>query len=257
MGVPAGLSADDVTLHVTADPAGAGAGAARVAADVIRGAIASRGSARIVLAAAPSQQEMLAALVRDASIDWSRVHAFHMDEYVGLPQAHPQAFGQWLQERLAVAGLGSFTRLRPEADPVTEAVRYAALLAQGPIDLTCMGIGVNGHIAFNEPDVARFDDPAAVRVVELDPVSRQQQVDEGLFARLEDVPAQAVTLTVPTLLSANSIVVTVHGRHKAAALRLALTGPIGPACPASALRTHRSVTVHADAAAASGLDELT
>jgi glucosamine-6-phosphate deaminase len=255
--MPTGLSAGDVTLHVAEDPVRAGTAAARVAADIIRGAIDTHGSARIVLASAPSQQEMLEALVRDTSIDWSRVHAFHMDEYVGLPQSHPQAFGQWLHERLSVTGLGSFERMRPGADPAVEAARYATLLAQGRIDLTCMGIGVNGHIAFNEPDVARFDDPAAVRVVELDAVSRRQQVDEGLFARLEDVPTQAVTLTVPTLLGANSIVVTVHGRHKAAALKRALTGPIGPACPASALRTHRSVSVHVDAAAASGLDEPT
>jgi len=253
--LPAELNTvEGMPLHIAPDRQTTGASAAGSVARTIRAAIQARGEARIVLASAPSQEEMLANLVTDESVDWSRVHAFHMDEYVGLPYGHPRSFAQWLHDRLPRTALGSFHPLRPGADPAAEAHRYAALLADGPIDLTCLGIGVNGHIAFNEPGDTRFDDPVAVRVVALDEASRRQQVDEGLFDSVPEVPTHAVTLTVPALLRAGTIVVTVHGRHKAAAVATALTGPVDPACPASALRTHPAVVWHLDAAAASLLE---
>lgn len=255
MSAATGLDAvGDLTPRVAEDAAGAGDAAATAAAAAIRAAISARGEARVVFASAPSQEEMLAALVSDSSIDWSRVHALHMDEYVGLPDDHPQSFGNWLRVRLSAVELGSFERIRPGEHAAEEAARYAALVASGPIDLTCMGIGVNGHIAFNEPHTSWLDDPELVRVVVLDETSRRQQVDEGLFGTIDDVPTHAVSLTVPALLRSEEIVVTAHGRHKAAAVAAAFNGPVAPACPASALRTHRSVSVHVDKAAASQLD---
>ncbi|HEX6681945.1 MAG TPA: 6-phosphogluconolactonase, partial [Candidatus Limnocylindrales bacterium] len=163
-------------------------------------------------------------------------------------------FGEWLRVRLAAVPLGSFERLRPDAaDPAGEAKRYAELLARDPIDVALLGIGMNGHIAFNEPGDTSFDDPRRVRVVALEEMSREQQVHEGLFASVAEVPTHAVTLTVPALLQAGTLVVTVHGKHKAAAVADALLGPVDPSCPASALRTHAAVSIHLDLAAAEDL----
>jgi glucosamine-6-phosphate deaminase len=239
-------------IHVAADPVAAGAAAARVAAAALRTAIAEHGAARLLLASAPSQESMLAALVAADSVDWSRVHAFHMDEYVGLPVAHPLSFGQWLADRLATVPLGRFDRICPGADPAAEITRYAGLLPAGGFDLTCLGIGMNGHLAFNEPG-ARFDDPEPVRLVGLDQESRRQQGHEGLFDTLDDVPTHAVTLTVPAVLRARTVVATVLGSHKAEAVADAVEGPLDPACPGSALRTHPAVSMHLDPAAAAKL----
>ncbi|WP_166349608.1 6-phosphogluconolactonase [Phytoactinopolyspora limicola] len=246
-------SVEGVSLRIGQDATDTGQAAAYDASKAIRAAIDHRGNARVIFASAPSQESMLAALVADPDIDWSRVHAFHMDEYIGLSAADPRGFGQWIQTRLPAATLASLERIRPDAAGTAEARRYAALLQSGPIDLTCMGIGVNGHIAFNEPGDTRFDDPDHVRVITLDPVSRQQQVDDGLFERLDDVPTTAVTLTVPALLAASCVVVTVLGKAKAPAVATALTGPIDPACPASAIRTHTDATIHVDTQAAAEL----
>lgn len=240
-----------VELHVAADADQAGAAAARVAAEALRTAVGAHGSAQLLLASAPSQQAMLAALVADDSVDWSRVHAFHMDEYVGLPDAHPLGFGRWLQDRLSVP-LARFERLRPGDDPSAEIARYAALLPAAGFDLTCLGLGMNGHLAFNEPG-SRFDDPEPVRLVDLDQQSRRQQVHEGLFETLADVPTHAVTLTVPAVLHARVVVATVLGEHKADAVAAAVEGPLDPSCPGSALRTHPAVSMHLDPAAAAKL----
>ncbi|NDL59863.1 6-phosphogluconolactonase [Phytoactinopolyspora mesophila] len=244
---------EGVSLRIGDDAEDAGGAAAADATAVIREAIRTRGRARVVFASAPSQETMLSALIKDAGIDWSRLYAFHMDEYVGLEPSHPQAFGQWLARRLTPVNPGGLERIMPGSDPAAEARRYTSLLAAEPIDLTCMGIGVNGHIAFNEPGEARFDDPERVRIITLDDVSRRQQVDEGLFGSLQEVPVQAVTLTVPALMAARAIVVTVLGDHKAPAVTRALTGPVDHSCPASVLRTHPAVSVHLDPAAASQL----
>jgi len=229
----------------------AGADAARTAADAIVEALGARGRARVIFASAPSQEQMLAALAADTRIDWSLVTSFHMDEYLGLAPDRPQAFGRWLEDRLPAAARANFVRIDTTADPAAEAARYAALLSEGPIDVTCLGLGVNGHVAFNEPDVARFDDPELLRVIELDVRSRHQQVREGLFGTLVDVPTRALTLTVPALMSAAVMVATVLGEHKARAVADALAGPVSPACPASVLRTHPRASMHLDAAAAS------
>ena len=253
LGTRPAIVMEGITVSVTPDPASAGREAGVAAAASIAAATRRQGSARVIFASAPSQEAMLAELISAADIDWAKVQAFHMDEYVGLPAQHPQAFGQWLEERLASVDIGSFERIDPSEDPAREARRYAALIAAGPVDVVCMGIGVNGHIAFNEPDATRFDDPDRVRVVELDAESRKQQVDDGLFPGIDDVPTEAVTLTVPALLAAREVVVTVLGERKAPAVSAALAGPVGPHCPASAIRSHRSARVFLDRAAAARL----
>ncbi|MEU0369001.1 6-phosphogluconolactonase [Streptomyces sp. NPDC006283] len=244
---------DGVSVHVFRDAAATGAAAGREAARILRAAVAAKGRARVLFASAPSQDEMLRTLLKDPLVDWSSVHAFHMDEYVGLPEGSPHAFGAWLEERLEAAGPGRFERMRPGRGPAREASRYAALVRAAEMDLVCMGIGMNGHIAFNEPGAGRFDDPETVRLIRLDEASRRQQVEEGLFPALEDVPTHALTLTVPALLSTSAVVVTVHGSHKAAAVAASLEGPVEAQCPASAIRTHPAVSVYLDAAAAGRL----
>jgi len=193
---------------------------------------------------------MLDALVAEPGIDWSRVTAFHMDEYVGLAADAPQRFGAWLGraifDRLPFAAVHL---IRPErfADAAACATDYAARLAAGPIDVVCLGIGVNGHIAFNDPPVADFRDPLAVKVVELDDVCRQQQVDDGCFPRFGDVPTHALTLTVPRLLDCDRMVCVVPGPAKREAVRRTLSDPPGEACPATALRAHPRCTLYLDA----------
>jgi len=174
-----------------------------------------------------------------------------MDEYVGLPATAPQRFGLWLKERL-------FDRVKPgvvyyldEGEGVKEKCeRYAALLAKYPVDITCLGIGENGHIAFNDPAVADFHDPLTVKVVELDARCRQQQVNDGCFAALEQVPTQAITLTVPALMASRWIVGVVPGERKSEAVYQSLAGPITEACPASILRQHDRASLYLDAQAA-------
>jgi glucosamine-6-phosphate deaminase len=245
---------DRLQVWVHPDRAAAGAAAAREAAETINAAISRQGAARIVLACAPSQDEMLAALAT-APVDWPRVTVFHMDEYVGLEAGHPASFRRYLHEHF-------LSRVRPmafhgicgeAADAAAECQRYATLLAEAPLDLVCLGIGENGHLAFNDPPVADFADPERVKVVTLDEACRRQQVNDGCFGSLADVPRRALTLTIPLLMGARRLVVTVPGLRKAAAVRAALHGPISTACPASVSRTHLAAVLHLDQAAASTL----
>lgn len=242
---------DALRVVVHADADAAAAASATEAADALRSAIHDRGQARVLFASAPSQESTLRRLVIEPELDWSRVQAFHIDEYIGLPADAPQSFGRWIAERLSPIGPGRLERIQPAADPSAEARRYAELLATAPIDLACLGVGVNGHLAFNEPGQCHLDDPETVRVVRLHHQSRRQQVDDRCFDRLDDVPHEALTLTLPALLGADRIVAVVPGAHKAAAVAAALQSPIGPGCPASALRTHPAATLHLDDGAAS------
>ncbi|MHB2169485.1 glucosamine-6-phosphate deaminase [Alsobacter sp. R-9] len=227
-----------------------GEAAAAEAASHLRDVLARKGAARMVFAAAPSQQEMLDALVATPGLDWSRVTAFHMDEYVGLAPGAPERFGAWLTralfERLP---FGAVHLIRPEAfaSPEACAADYARRLAEAPVDIVCLGIGVNGHIAFNDPPVADFRDPLAVKVVELDAICRQQQVDDACFPSLAAVPTHALTLTVPRLLDCDRMVCVVPGPQKRDAVRATLFGPYGEACPATALRRHPHCTLYLDA----------
>jgi len=208
---------------------------------------------RMVFAAAPSQLEFLSSLVRLPKIPWRSVEAFHMDEYLGIARDDPRGFGYFLRENLFDrVNMGRVEYIDPSPpDPEEECRRYSDLLHENPIDVICMGIGENGHIAFNDPHVADFVDPVSVKVVDLDERCRQQQVNDGCFPKFELVPQHAITLTIPQLLSARELFVVVPGIRKAEAVYAALRGPLAPACPASILQTHARTEIFLDADAAS------
>lgn len=215
-----------------------GRDAAQETAGWIRAIAAEKGKVSVVFAAAPSQNEFLAALAAMRDIPWGQVHAFHMDEYIGLEADAPQGFANFLRTRLfnrlpfaSVSCLDSQAR-----NPEDECRRYTALLEASPPDIVCMGIGENGHIAFNDPHAAKFDDPERVKVVELDRACREQQVHDGCFSTLEQVPKYAITLTIPVLTRVSHIACIVPGSSKAEAVRNTLTGPVSETCPASILR---------------------
>lgn len=213
--------------------------AATLIAESIRDTIAQRGAARVVFAAAPSQAGTLKELCEIDGIDWQRVAAFHMDEYVGLPADHASGFGNWLRRHLFDRKpFGAVHLIASQGDPDSNASAYGRLLGEAPIDLVCLGIGVNGHIAFNDPPVADFADPLVVKRVHLDDICRQQQVDDACFAAFDDVPEEALTVTVPALMSGRRLIAVVPGAVKRQAVMRTIHGPISTDCPASILRTH-------------------
>lgn len=229
-----------------------GEAAARDVAEYLSTLLAAKEEVNIVFASAPSQNEFLAALLT-YDIDWERVNAFHMDEYIGIDPHAPQAFGQFLRDRI-------FSRKRFKtvnyidslaADPAAECARYAALLRRMPADIVFLGIGENGHLAFNDPHVAFFDDPLSVKTVDLAPACRRQQVNDGCFATLDAVPTHAYTITIPELLYAPKLFAIVPTAAKAHAIQGTCDGPIVTACPASILRTHRDCTLYVDRDSAS------
>jgi glucosamine-6-phosphate deaminase len=217
------------------------------AATAVNDALERRNPARVMFASGNSQLGFLAAL-HDERVDWSRVVGFHMDEYIGVDAAHPASFARYMRERVADAlGVGRFHYLDGAApDPEVEARRYAALLADHPLDLCCLGVGENGHLAFNDPPVADFDDPLDVKVVELDEASRRQQVGEGHFPSVDAVPPTAITVTIPALLRARRVLAVVPEARKAEPARRALEDPVSTECPASILRTQPHVTMYLD-----------
>jgi len=215
-------------------------------AEELRRRLTRQDGVRMIFAAAPSQAEMLQALREESGVDWARVTAFHMDEYLGLAENAPQRFGLWLRRAIFDRLPFAATHLiEPGDDPEITAAEYAGKLAEAPIDLACLGIGVNGHLAFNDPP-ADLNDPAPVKVVRLDAACRQQQVDDGCFASIEEVPERALTLTISRLLAADRLYCCVPGAVKREAVRKALQEPIGPACPATALRLHPHCTLYLD-----------
>jgi glucosamine-6-phosphate deaminase len=225
-----------------------GRAAAHDIAGAIRDRLAVGTGARMIFAAAPSQDEMLEALVAEPGIDWRRVTAFHMDEYIGLPAGAPQRFAAWLQQRLfGRLPFAAVHPILPDPEPAVAAAHYATLLDAAPIDIVCLGIGVNGHLAFNDPPVADFTDPLDVKIVELDDICRQQQVDDKCFADFASVPRRALTLTIPRLLRADRLFAVVPGAQKRNAIDATLHGPIATACPASVLRQHADCTLYIDA----------
>ena len=231
-----------------------GSRAADQAAAIICAAIAERNEARVIFASAASQFEFIEALIAHKEIDWSKVCGFHLDEYVGLAADHPASFRRFLKERLLAKlprPVKSFTFVGGDApDTAAECARLQAAIREQPIDLACIGIGENGHIAFNDPP-ADFETDAAYAVVALDEVCRQQQVGEGWYPNLDAVPTHAFSMTVPQILAAQSIVVIVPDDRKAKAVSMAVDGPITNMCPSSILRTHPRCTLFLDKPAAS------
>jgi glucosamine-6-phosphate deaminase len=227
--------------------------AAKEAASILRSTLAKRGSARVIVGTGNSQDDMIRTLVETPGLDWNRIEVFHMDEYVGMPDEHPASFRRWLKTHLVdIVHPAKAHYLRGDAtDLVQECERYAAELHSGPIDICFIGFGENGHIAFNDPAVANFHDPLAVKRVTMDKRCRLQQVGEGHFPTLEAVPTDALSLTCPELLRAEHLICTVPDQRKAEAVKNALTGPITEACPGSVVRTHPAATIYLDADSAS------
>lgn len=210
--------------------------------------LAEKQTINVIFAAAPSQNEVLAALVADAEIEWSRIHAYHMDEYIGLSSDAPQGFGNFLRahifDRVPFASVNFIDSSALDAD--AEALRYGRLLDKNLADVVVMGIGENGHIAFNDPPVADFNDPKTVKSVKLDEICRNQQVNDGCFAKIDDVPTHALTITVSALTRAPYLFCIVPASTKAWAVKETLTGSIDEHCPASVLRTHDNAILYLD-----------
>ena len=250
---------DSLRVEVHASRAAAGAAAAARVSQAIRAAIDERQVARLIFAAAPSQNEFLDSLAVDAALDWSAVEAYHMDEYLGLSATHAASFRRYLQERLfdRVGLLQARRHLIPgesTASPLRVCLDYEELLRVSPVDCVCAGIGENGHLAFNDPPVADFLDPVQIKVVRLDAACREQQVHDGCFASIEEVPTHAYTLTIPALLQPSVVSVVVPGPRKAQAVRDALHGPVSESCPASILRRHDGAVLYLDHDSARLLD---
>lgn len=202
---------------------------------------------RMIFAAAPSQNELLAYLRYSSRIPWHRIIAFHMDEYLGLPPDAPQLFSNFLKTNLFdQVDFKAVHLMDGTRNSEAECKRYAALISEKPVDIICLGIGENGHIAFNDPPVADFNDPAIIKVVELDQTCREQQVNDGCFDSLEEVPKKALTLTIPTLMRGNFLYCIVPGKTKQKAVARALNDPVSVACPASILKQHPHSEMYLD-----------
>lgn len=219
------------------------------AAACIKKLLSEKDFINVMFAAAPSQNETLARIVADPDIDWSRVNAFHMDEYVGLDDAHPAGFRNFLKRAIFdLKPFKSVNLLNGNADDVEqEAVRYGNLLKENPLDVCILGVGENGHIAFNDPPVADFADPVFVKVVELEHRCRVQQVNDGCFEKLEQVPTHALSVTIPGLCAAKHMFCSVPALTKAEAIYHVVNDEISTKCPATILRLQDDAYLYTDA----------
>lgn len=246
------LDVDFAQLSIYSSQEELGRAAAQRAAQLIQQAVEERGRARIIGATGNSQIAFVEALVTEP-IDWTKVELFHMDEYIGISGDHPSSFRYWIRTRIS-------DRVHPHvthylegdaADIEAEVKRYSKLLLDAPVDLAFVGIGENGHIAFNDPPVADFNDPLTVKVVTLDEACRRQQAGEGHFPDIDSVPKQAMTITCTGLFRAKHWICCVPEKRKASAVRNAMEGPISEHCPASLIRNHPSAHVYLDRESAS------
>ncbi len=243
------FDADKLKVKVFDSRDGMGKTAAGDAAARIVDLLKIKQEINIIFAAAPSQNEFLDFLVKHDEIQWNRINAFHMDEYIGLAKDAPQGFGNFLRDRIfGKLPFKSVNYLRGDAEDVkAECARYAELLEQYPPDVVCLGIGENGHIAFNDPHVAFFNDKETVKIVELDEKCRQQQVNDECFSKMDHVPTHAVTLTIPALISGKYIYCIVPGKTKAEAVNGTVKDEISEQCPATILRKHDHAVLYIDA----------
>ena len=243
-----------VEIHPSREAAGRAA--AHAAAAALRELGMGRERAAVIFATGASQFETLAALTAIEDLQWERVSGFHMDEYIGLPPEHPASFRRYLRERLTSrVRMREFLEIDGNCpDPELTAQQYADKLRAANPQLCLLGIGENGHLAFNDPGVADFEDPLDAKVVQLDAQCREQQLAEGWFPTIDDVPATAITLTIPALMRVPRLIASVPGRRKAAIVRRTLEEPISTACPATILRMHGDVTVYLDPESASELE---
>lgn len=241
------------TARIFPDSREMGLAAAEQAAKLIQDAIADRNSARVMVATGNSQDDFIDALIHREDIEWDKVTCFHMDEYIGISHDHSASFRRWLKTRVAdLVHPAAMHYIEGDAEDIqAEIQRYTRLLHEGPLDMAFVGFGENGHIAFNDPPIADFEDPHTLKVVTLDDQSRHQQVGEGHFPDFESVPAEALSVTCSGLLRANHWVSCVPERRKAEAVRKAFHDPVSTACPATIAREHPSVFLFLDEDSAS------
>lgn len=248
------LTYEMLGVSVHANTSSMALAAANEAGSAIQEAVAERGVGNVMFATGNSQIEFISVLVTLPNIPWSKVNLFHLDEYVGVGPQHPAGFQRWIRERIVeYVNPKNAYFIDGLAEPQQESMRYARLIVEHPIDLCCVGIGENGHLAFNDPPSADFQDQAVVKVVELDDASRLQQVGEGHFLAMQDVPKLAITVTIPTMTKARQLIAVVPESRKALAVKAALTGPISTQCPASILRSVGNATLYLDSESASSL----
>jgi glucosamine-6-phosphate deaminase len=248
----------NMKLEIHASKKAAGEAAARSAAQALKQLDETRGAIGVIFATGASQLETLHALTSMPDLPWKKVHGFHLDEYVGIDENHPASFRRYLRENLTqrvdMAEFFEIDGSSPDSDRVRQ--DYVQRLRKANPQVCLLGIGENGHLAFNDPAEANFDDPEAMKVVTLDAACRRQQLAEGWFVTFEDVPEQALTLTIPALFQVPKLIVSVPGRRKAEIVRRTLEDTISTACPATILRTHPDVTIYLDEDSASALNGL-
>ncbi len=252
------FQSDRLQVAIYPDRPSMGAAAARAVVAHLKELQSTKDEIRILVGSAPSQDEFFASLTTSTNasqIDWSRIVVFHMDEYVGLSADHPQSFRAYQQTHfVGKVNLKAFHAIRGEApDPEAECERLSALLAEAPLDLACCGIGENGHLAFNDPPVADFNDPKLAKIVAMDAICRQQQVNDGCFPTLNAVPTHAITLTLPVFSNAAKLSCVVPATTKANAVAATINGPISTECPATLLREHPNATLFLEPNSASKL----
>lgn len=245
------VKVDELQVYVAESREEMGRISGQDAASMIKVLLQEKEVLNVMFAAAPSQKEVLAELLLDEEIEWNRINAFHMDEYIGLPEDAPQRFGNFLRKHIFdKVPFRHVYYIDSGLDPERECQRYERILYDHPVDICILGVGENGHLAFNDPDVADFSDRCLVKQVQLDDVCRQQQVNDGCFSSIDQVPRQALTVTIPGLIRSRSLFCVVPTRNKAQAVKELLTGTVGEHCPASILRQKAGAKLYLDPDAA-------
>ncbi len=249
------FQAENLKLEIYSTREAAGAAAARAAAQAMQDLAQKNETSAVIFATGASQLDTLRALIEIPGIPWDHVRGFHMDEYIGMSPDHPASFRRYMREKLTGrVRMLEFSEVNgTAADPERECREYASKLRSANPQLCLLGIGENGHLAFNDPEVADFNDPVDVKIVQLDEICRQQQAAEGWFASFQEVPDRAITLTIPTLFRVPKLIASVPGSRKAKIIRRTIEEPISTACPATILRTHPDATVYLDRESAAEL----